>query len=387
MGTRMKVVHVITGLKMGGAEVMLLRLLKQLRSHDYDPYVVGLTEPGPVSDEIVGLGVPLEALSAKRGAPGPATVYSVARILRRVRPDVVQTWMYHSDLIGGLAARAAGNPPVAWGLHHSNLSPAFNKRSTLVTARTCARLSRVLPAAIVCCAESTRRLHAEFGYDEDKLLVIPNGFDLDTFRPDPVARADVRRELGLPNETRLIGLIARFHPQKDHETFIRAAGIVRAQRDDTHFVLCGDFLDWNNAELVGWIERAGVRDRCHLLGRRSDVGRIQASFDVAALSSQGGEAMPLTIGEAMACGVPCAVTDVGDAARLVGDTGRVAPPRDPAALAAACLELLSLPADASARLGAAARRRIAERYSLPVVADRYWELHEHLALGIIPCAA
>lgn len=383
----MKVVHVITGLQMGGAEMMLLRLLKQLRGSDYDPYVVGLTEPGPISDEIANLGVPIEALAAKRGAPSPATVFRVARIIRRVRPDVVQTWMYHSDLIGGLAARAAGSPPVAWGLHHSNLSPAFNKRSTLMTARTCARLSRVLPAAIVCCAESTMRLHAELGYDEEKLLVIPNGFDVEAFRPDPAARADVRRELGLPDEARLVGMVARFHPQKDHQTFVQAAGLVRARRDDTHFVLCGGFLDWNNAELVRWIEEAGARDRFHLLGPRSDVSRIQASLDVAALSSQGGEAMPLAIGEAMACGVPCAVTDVGDAALLVGDTGRVAPPRDPEALAAACLSLLSLPADAHARLGAAARRLIAERYSLSETAARYLELHEHLAFGLIPCMA
>jgi glycosyltransferase involved in cell wall biosynthesis len=311
--------------------------------------------------------------------PDPATMRRVIRHLRRIRPDVIQTWMYHSDLIGALAARAAGNPPVAWGLHHSNLSPAFIKRSTLMTARACALVSRRLPAAIVCCAESTKRIHAEFGYDREKLMVIPNGFDLDAFRPDPAARAAIRAELGVPNDARLVGMLARFHPQKDPRNFTRAAGIMAARRDDVQFLLCGYDMTWDNAELVKWIDEAGIRGRIHLIGRRNDTPAIQASLDVGCLSSQGGEALPLTIGEAMSCGVPCAVTDVGDAGRLVGDAGRVAPPNDPAALAEVCLSLLSLSREDSARLGEAARRRIATDYSLPVIARRYADLHAALA--------
>jgi glycosyltransferase involved in cell wall biosynthesis len=383
----MKVVHVITGLKTGGAEVMLLRLLKQLQGSVYDPYVVGLTEPGEISEQLQSLGVPVEALAMRRGAPNPTAVLKVARILRRVRPDVVQTWMYHADLTGGLAARMAGNPPVAWGLHSGNVSSTVIKRHTLMTIRACARLSSHLPTAIVSCAESTRQQHAGFGYAEDKMLVIPNGFDLNVFRPDPSARVAVRRELGLEEDDRLVGVVARFHPQKDHRTFVDAAKIVAAHRDDAHFLFAGDDLTWDNAEVVRWIDEAGIRSRCHLLGRRNDVPRIQASLDVGCLSSQGGEAMPLTIGEAMASGVPCAVTDVGDAALLAGETGRVAPPRDPAALAAAIEGLLALTPEERARAGEAARRRIAERYSLPFVADRYVALHERLALRSVPVAA
>jgi glycosyltransferase involved in cell wall biosynthesis len=386
----MKAVHVITSTHTGGAEVMLLRLLQQLQQDPaagYDPYVISLLEPGAISAQIEALGIPVESLSARRGVPTPTMVGRLARIMRRERPVVVQTWMYHADLIGGLAARVAGNIPVAWGLHHSNLSPSFNKRSTLLTARACAHASRWLPSAIVCCAESTRKLHREFGYDADKLMVIPNGFDLDIFRPDPEAPASVRRELGIPETTRLIGVAARFHPQKDHETFVKAAEQIAATREDTHFLLCGDLVTWDNEELVGWIDAAGIRDRFHLLGRRRDLGRIQASLDVACLSSQGGEAMPLTIGEAMASGVPCVVTNVGDAARLVGDTGRIVPTRDPAAMAEACLAMLSLPLIDHARLGVAARRRISENYSLPMIADRYLALHEQLAQKEFLCAA
>ncbi|MEA2596597.1 MAG: hypothetical protein QOF01_3066 [Thermomicrobiales bacterium] len=382
----MKTLHVISGLHTGGAEVMLLRLLEHLQTSTHEPYVIGLTHPGHISACIAELGIPVEMLNSRRRVPDPSIVLNVARSMRRFRPDVVQTWMYHSDLIGGLAARAAGNPPVAWCLQQGDLSPHLNKRSTLLTARACALLSSRLPAAIVCCAESTRHLHVEFGYHPAKMLVIPNGFDLDRFRPDPDARLAIRRELGLPEHGRLVGMLARFHPYKDHRNFVNAAGIVRQQRDDVHFVLAGARISWDNSELVSWIDEAGIRDRIHLLGVRHDTPAVQASLDVACLSSRG-EGLPLTVGEAMACGVPCAVTDVGDAALLVGDTGRVVPPCDSAALAEACLSLLSLNAEDHRRLGESARRRIAARYSLPWVARQYAELHERLANRAIPCPA
>ncbi len=383
----MKTVHVITSLTVGGAEMMLLRLLSALQGREHEAHVICLRHGGVIADRIEALGIPVERLHARPGVPNPAVIIRIAHLLRRIRPDVVQTWMYHADLFGGLAAQAAGSPPVAWGLHHSTLSPAYNKRSTLLTVRACAHLSRRIPAAIVCCAESTRCVHAAFGYDERRMVVIPNGFDLNEFRPDPAARNAVREELGLAPDTRLVGVIARFHPQKDHRTFIEAAARLRAWRDDVHFLFAGGRLDWSNPELVRWINDAGIRDRCHLLGRRSDIGRIQASLDVACLPSQGGEALPLTIGEAMAAGVPCVVTDVGDAALLVGDTGRVVPVRNPDALARACRSLLELSPEAWAALGAAARQRIAQHYALPVIAQRYADLWQQLAERGLRCAA
>ncbi len=382
-----KVVHVIAGLETGGAEMVLYRLLAQLSTTGSDAVVVNLQSGGPVAAQIEDLGIPVIPLGMWRGVPDPSLVLQLARLLRRERPHVVQTWMYHSDLIGGLAARAAGSPAVAWGLHHSNLSPAFIKRSTLLTARTCARLSRRLPTAIVCCAESTMRLHAAIGYAAERMLVIPNGFDIDLFRPDPAAREAVRREIRLPPEAKLLGLVARFHAQKDHRTFLRAAALLRQERDDLHFLLCGGDVTWDNARLVAWIDEAGIRDRCHLLGQRTDVPAIQASLDLACLSSQGGEALPLAIGEAMAAGVPCVVTDVGDSALVVGETGRVVPPGDPAALAAACRAVLDLGDAEREALGRRARRRIAERYSLRESAGRYEALYECLAAGAAACAA
>lgn len=276
-----------------------------------------------------------------------------------------------------MAARWAGDIPVVWGIHHSNLDPKGNKRTTIWTAGICARLSHRVPAKIVCCADVSRAVHAELGYASKKMLVIPNGFDLNVFRPDPTARKSVRWELGIPQDALLIGMIGRFDPQKDHRNFVAAAARLVIDFPDVNFLLCGDGVTWDNAELVSWIEAAGVRQRFHLLGRREDVPRLMAVLDIAS-SSSNSEAFPLVIGEAMACGVPCVVTNVGDSALIVGDTGRVVLPRNPEALSAAWRELLEMGPQGREHLGQAARWRVEMNFSLPIVASRYESLYKEI---------
>jgi glycosyltransferase involved in cell wall biosynthesis len=211
--------------------------------------------------------------------------------------------------------------------------------------------------------------------------VITNGFDTDVFRPDPEARLGVRRELGLRPDTPLIGLAARFDPQKDHRNFLDAAALVKGADERVQFLMCGNGIDGRNAALTTTIESLGLRGRCHLLGPRRDMPRIFASLDLACSSSAFGEALPMTLCEAMACGVPCVTTDIGDSARVVDATGRVVPPRDPRALALACRELLDLAPQARAQLGLAARRHIQRHYDLTTVARCYEDLYEGLSGG------
>ncbi len=239
-------------------------------------------------------------------------------------------------------------------------------------------MSGWLPTRIVCCAELARRVHTEFGYIGEKIVVIPNGFDLTDFRPDPAARLSVRQELGIPQEALIIGLVGRFHPQKDHRNFIDAAARLHSEYPKIHFLLCGDDVTPENTELGQWIAARGIGERCHLLGPRDDIPRITAALDIACSSSYT-EGFSNVIGEAMACGVPCAVTDVGDSALIVGDTGRVVPPRNPRALADAWCELIKMCPEKRSLLGAAARRRIGERFSLQAIAQRYEELYEAIA--------
>jgi glycosyltransferase involved in cell wall biosynthesis len=375
-----KVTHVITGLDTGGAETMLYRLLLHTDRAAYESEVISMTDIGAVGEKIRALGVPIRALGMRRGVPNPLGVLRLARWLSQYSPDVLQSWMYQADLVSGLAARLAGGMPVAWGIHNAYLEPRSVKRIKLWTVRACIWSSGWLPSRIVCCSEASREVHARLGYPQKKMIVVPNGADLAAFRPDPEARRSVCEELGLRVETPLIGLVARFDLPKDHRTFVQAAGLLHTRVPEAHFILCGDSITRENPQLTEWIDAARVRSRCHLLGRRLDVPRLSAALDVATSSSSFSEAWPLAVGEAMACGVPCAVTDVGDSSVIVGDTGRVVPPKNPQALADAWHGLLTLGPDERARLGQAARRRMEEHFDLLGAVAKYEKLYEELAL-------
>jgi glycosyltransferase involved in cell wall biosynthesis len=289
--------------------------------------------------------------------------------------------MYHADLVGGIAARLGSAPPVIWNIRHTLVRRSDLKHSTLLVARVNAALSRLIPARIVCCAESALETHLRLGYARDKMLVIPNGFDLELFRPNPTARAEVRFALGVDETSPLIGMCGRFDLQKDHNNFFRAAGILHATRPDANFVLWGRGVDSANSLLAKWISAEDLQASVHLLGFRTDSQHINAALDIGTLSAAYGEAFPNVIGEAMSCGIPCVVTDVGDSAKIVGNTGRVVPPRQPEALAAAWQELLQLDPEERAGLGGRARQRVMDLFSLDRMADAYAELYRDIIGG------
>ena len=380
----MKVMHIITGLSTGGAEMMLFKLLAQTDLKKYESEVVSLTNFGPVGERISQLGVRVRALNMRRGVLNPVAAARLYSWLRKSAPDVVQTWMYHADLMGGLMAKIAGVRSIAWGIHHSTLDPKLSKRSTILTAKMCAKGSKTIPNRIVCCSESSRTVHSDLGYDSSKMVVIPNGFDLSDFKPDPAMRDSLRQELAIPLDAAIVGLVGRFNPQKDHQGFIQAASLLSRKLPNVHFVLCGDDIVWENEALSAWIQAVGIASKCHLLGRRHDIARLFAAFDVFCSASYS-EAFPNVIGEAMACGVPCVVTDVGDCAAMVGNTGKVVAPSDSAALAKALADVLQLTADERAALGVQARNRVDGNYSLSMVVSRYERLYDELANGGSGC--
>lgn len=372
-----KIVHIITGLSTGGTEIMLYKLLSRIDRSAFDSEVISLTNHMPVGEKIESLGVPVRALRMGKGVSTPLGVFRLAGWLRNASPDVVQTWMYHADLIGGVAAKIAGARTVIWGIRNTNLDRENTKITTLWTVKAGGRLSRWIPERIICCSDVSRQVHIKLGYAAEKMVVLPNGFDLDAFKPDPAARISVRRELELPDQALLIGLIARFDPQKDHHNFIQAAGRMHNRVPNAHYLLCGDGITWENNQLVEWVDTAGIRGRCSLLGRRQDLPRLTAALDLAVCSSFG-EAFPNVVGEAMACGVPCAVTDVGDSAMILGETGRVVPPRDPRGLANAWVQLLELSPEDRRKLGQAARDRVRTHFNLPDIVVRYEDLYKEL---------
>lgn len=365
-----RAVFIATGLSTGGAEMMLLKLLSHLNRNRFEPLVISLADKGDIGVRIEALGIPVECLGMRPNVVSPFRFLRLVRRLRELQPGLVHTWMYHADLLGGLAARLAGIRAIGWGVRHSNLEPALNKRTTLWVVAICALMSSWLPRRILSCSEKARSAHVAAGYASDKMVVVPNGFDLSRFKPDPAARESVRAELGVGSATLLVGLIARHNPQKNFEGFIEAAAAVSRQRADVHFLLAGSGVDTGNVALQAVIRDTPAADRFHLLGRRDDVPRLMAALDVL-VSSSHGEAFPNVVGEAMACGVPCVVTDTGDAAEIVGDTGRIVPAGDVRGLVRELLAVLDLPRLERRALGIRARERVREKYAIELVVRQY----------------
>ena len=375
-----KVMHVITTLGPAGAETMLCRIASRMDGTRFENEVVSLTGVLHLARRMEAIGVRVRTLDMNARIPNPLLVLRLAQWIRESKPDVIHTWMYHANLVGSLASRLAGNVPVVWGIHHNALDPRIDKRRTILVNYACALLSRQFPSRIVCCSQASLRNHKKLRYAVEKLEVVPNGFDLERIKRDPAAHASVRRELDIPKDAPLIGMAARFHPLKDHLNFVQAAAHLHKQIPEVHFLLCGIDITWQNSPLARWIDEAGIRDRCHLLGLRQDMPRLFAGIDIATTASIS-EAFPVVVGEAMACETPCVVTDVGDSALIVGKTGLVVAPRDPEALAQAWRRLIEGGPALRRRLGIAGRDRIREFFALSTIVERYQAIYSDLAAG------
>src|SRR6476469_9440547 len=376
-GKKISIAFIITGLSLGGAEMMLYKVLSRLDRNQFDPVVVSLKCKGSLGDRISDLGIPVHSIGMKPGVPTLASTWRLIRTVRELNPDLIQGWMYHGNLAAQLAGIITPQPlPVIWNIRHSLHSLDSEKAGTAAIIKLLAKLSSY-PAQILYNSKTSAIQHEELGYKAGKNRIIPNGFDTDLFTPSTEARNSLRTELGIANNIFLIGLMGRYHAVKDHATFLKAAATLLETYSDIHFVLAGREINRENIALQDFIETWGLTERIHLLGERSDMPQITTALDIASSSSYS-EAFPNVIGEAMSCGVPCVVTDVGDSAWIVGDTGRVVPPRDPQALANAWKELIDLGSIGRERLGYLARTRIIEHFSLDSVVAQYEALYESL---------
>ena len=378
----LRVVHVITGLNDGGAEAVLYRLCKH--DHANQHRVVSLLGVGRYGPMLEALGVPVTTLNMSPGRPSPLAFIRLVRLLRREKPDVVQTWMYHGDLFGGLAARAAGIRAVVWGIRHTTLEPGKSKKTTIWIGKLLAKLSWWLPAKIVVCAQQAMDVHEALGYNRSKMHFIPNGYDLADFQPGLDPKGELRASLVSDQSIPLIGTVGRFDPQKDHANLLNALVILRERGIAFRCVLVGTGLDSSNTEIVEWVAQRGLVDHVLLLGRRNDIPNIMNALDLHVLPSAFGEAFPNVVAEAMACGTPCVVTDVGDAAYIVGNTGWVVPPRDANALADAIEAALDdmRDADKSSERSLLARCRIEEHFSIGRMVAAYSECWNEVVMTV-----
>jgi glycosyltransferase involved in cell wall biosynthesis len=281
--------------------------------------------------------------------------------------------MYHANLIGGIVARLSGIRTISWGIHHTNLVPEVSPWSTILVARISALLSHLVPASIVCCSQRSIEVHRGIGYRADKLIYIPNGYDISRFKPDSWERNRIRLELGIQGPIPLLGMVARHDPQKDHDNLIKALGILKRSRVVFRCALIGTGMDGTNQSLREAIDREGLFEDIILLGRRDDIPRIMNGLDLHILSSSS-ESFPNVLAEAMACGTPCVTTNVGDAAIIIGETGWLVPPSDPAALAGAIeMAIKERSQDPSGwqKRCAAARDRIASNFEIGLMVAMY----------------
>lgn len=372
------IVHVVTSLELGGAQRMLARLIAAPLAEPGRTHVVSLLDAGPLAAPIRAAGATVHGLGLGRRT-APLGLPALARLLRRLRPELVQGWMYHGNLAASLAMPLAvpgtgRRPPLLWNIRGALDAPAAEPRLTRWVIAAGARLSAG-PAAIVFNAATAVQQHARVGYATARARVIGNGFDLAALAPDPAAGPTLRRRLGLTDERPVIGIAAELRPMKDHANLLAAAARLVASGRELTLVLLGSGTEPANASLGQAIAAHGLAGHVVRLGPLADPTPVIQGLDVAVLSSAWGEGFPNFIGEAMAVGVPCVATDSGDCRVIIGDTGRVVPPREPAALAAALGAMLDLGPDGRAALGRQARARIAATCGLPVVVDAYRRLY------------
>ena len=303
----------------------------------------------------------------------------LVKLIADVSPDVVQTWLYHADLVGGVAARLAGCKAVVWGVRSASLSPLLMGRFTRIVAWVCARLSGFVPVAIATCSQEAAKVHKRLGYDASKFHVIANGFDLEIFKPDAGARKRLRQSWGMTDSQVLLGCVARWDPYKDHANLLEAISIALANGCHVRCVLVGGGLDDRNPVLSGLLAKYNLGESVILAGKQSDIPSVMNALDFHILPSAS-EAFPNVVAEAMACGVPAIVTNVGDAALIVGDTGWVVPPKNPPQLARAIADAV---ADARgtghAQRRAAVRQRIVDNFSLEKMTQSYVGLWKSVA--------
>lgn len=365
----MKILHVTTGLSNGGAEAVLFRLTT---SDDQNTHqVISLMNKDFYGERLISAGIHVYTLDMPRGRLTIHGIIALYRLVRSIKPDVVQTWMYHADLVGGVVARFAGAKNVVWGIR----GPFDRQRTALQTRITiylCAFLSKWIPCAIVSNSEHATVVHVQAGYSSDKLANIPNGYPLDQFRPNETARDELLHELNLNYGVVLVGMVARFDPYKDHENLFGALLALAGKGLQVTCLLVGSGMSKTNQSLAHLLEKYGVEGMVRLIGPRDDVPKIMAALDLHILSSAA-ESFPNVLAEAMACGTPCVTTNVGDAALIVGDTGWVVPHSDSEALADAIQEALNVMKD-SARWNIrkkASQKRVTDNFSLERMIKSY----------------
>lgn len=376
----LRVVHIIIGLNVGGAELMLKRLILEQRTEpEIEHIVISLTDHGTLGDELRHSGIQVEALGMRSFFGALRCFYRLRRRLLILHPDIVHTWMYHSDLLGGLAARSLGLRNIIWCVRSTDINKGGSKL-TLLIRNACAILSGILPIRIVYAAEASRKVHEKLGYKPEKSQVIPNGFDLSRLSASDDLVNILKENLGIQGYHRVVISVGRYSPVKDHLTFIQAAAELAQDDKNLRFLMVGRDLTSDNSALMNAINLTGYAEQFILAGERNDIPCCLKASDIFCLHSVT-EGFPNVLGEAMAMGVPSVTTDVGDASFLIGMRQYVVPAKQPVQLAQCLRSLLSMDFSERKKLGLALQKRIKENFSMHSISQKYLNLYQKINNG------
>lgn len=368
-----RILNCITGLNIGGAEFMLARFARSLRNTAYDARVLSLMPPGPVVTMLDEDGVQVASLDMSESRPSARALARLRPVVRNSGCDVLHGWMYHGNVAASLGAYLDRKQPVIWSIHHSVDDIAAEKRLTRYLIRLLAWMSGST-SAISYCSRISAAQHEALGFDPAKRVVIPNGIDCNEFKPRAGARERLCAAFGIPTERLILGNVARAHPMKNHEAFVRTLARLREDGHDVHGVIVGAGHEEGAARRMA--RTLGIDHRLATPGPRPDVAELLPGLDVFVLSSAWGEAFPLSVAEAMASGVPAVATDVGDCSWLVGDNTMISKPKEPDAQAAVLRRIFELSPSERRGLGLMARARIIENFSLRKYTDSHIGLYE-----------
>jgi len=351
----------IRSLGIGGTERQLTELTKGLNLSIFNVTVVSFYDDGIFAAEIEARGAVVISLDKRERWDVLQFGFKLLNIIRKSKPDLLFSFLDVANLYALFVGKTL-KTKVIWGIRTSYM----DFRQYDWTARWIYRLTTLFSRfanLVITNSLEGKKHHISHGYSEDNMIVIPNGINTFQFQPVEDGRQRIRAEWGINDSATLIGLVGRLDKMKDHPTFLRAAAQVSSQRDDVLFVCVGGGSEAHASELLALSKSLGLDGHIIWAGDRRDMPTIYSALDVL-VSSSYGEGFPNVIGEAMACGVPCVVTDVGDSAPIVGDTGWVVPPRSPGALAKAIADVLAMPPEERRALGLLARQRVQENYSV-----------------------
>lgn len=368
----MKVLHIITSLNQGGAENALYSLITN-DNNLTKSFVISLIDSSIYADKLTAHGIEVHSLGFPRGQLTLKGIIKLSKLIRKINPDIVQTWMYHADLIGGIIARFLGYKNIVWGIVHFNLNPKLMSFSTYYIIKLCALLSGVIPQKIICCSFRAAQVHYKFGYSEGKITTINLGYDINKFVIDNELKKSAKNQFGIRDTEIILGCVGRWNPDKDHTNLLRALAILKDDYPQVYCSMVGTNIDNQNDELNKLIHDVlGENNKLILNGWVENVIYVMNSFDLLVLPSVG-EAFPNVVAEAMALGIPCVVTDVGDAAEIVGETGWVVPVSNPNALAQAIIMAIDemQNTDKWDNRSVECRQRIINNYSLEKMTNCY----------------